>query len=93
MGFQVGDEVTFSKTVAESDVYLFAGVTGDLAPNHVDAEYMAGTPYGRRVAHGVLVWATPPPSRRGRWNGPASTRSPTATTGCGSPRRSSSATP
>ncbi|WP_222720167.1 MaoC family dehydratase [Actinomadura sp. HBU206391] len=55
MGFTVGDVVTFSKTVSESDVYLFAGVTGDLAPNHVDARYMAGTPYGRRIAHGVLV--------------------------------------
>ena len=55
MGFAVGDEVTFSKTVSESDVYMFAGVTGDLAPNHVDARYMAGTAYGRRIAHGVLV--------------------------------------
>jgi 3-hydroxybutyryl-CoA dehydratase len=31
----VGDRVRFSKTVSESDVYLFAGITGDLAPNHV----------------------------------------------------------
>jgi len=34
----VGDTVSFSKTVSESDVYLFAGITGDLAPNHVDEE-------------------------------------------------------
>ena len=43
------------KTVSESDVYLFAGITGDFAPNHVDEEYMRGTPYGRRIAHGALL--------------------------------------
>jgi 3-hydroxybutyryl-CoA dehydratase len=51
----VGDRVRFSKTVSESDVYLFAGITGDLAPNHVDEEFMRGTPYGRRIAHGALL--------------------------------------
>ncbi|MFV0426108.1 MAG: MaoC family dehydratase [Beutenbergiaceae bacterium] len=51
----VSDTFTFRKTIAESDVYLFAGITGDLSPNHVDAEYMRGTPYGRRVAHGALT--------------------------------------
>lgn len=47
--------VTFSKTVSESDVYLFAGITGDLSPNHVNAEFMKTTPYGQRVAHGALL--------------------------------------
>ena len=48
--------VTFSKTVGESDVYLFAGITGDLAPVHVDQEFMkANSPFGERIAHGVLV--------------------------------------
>jgi acyl dehydratase len=51
----VGDQVRFAKTVSESDVYLFAGITGDLAPNHVDEEYMRATPYGRRIAHGALL--------------------------------------
>ncbi len=51
----VGDAVTFTKTVAESDVYLFAGITGDLSPNHVDAEFMKRTSYGRRVVHGALL--------------------------------------
>ena len=32
----IGAEATFSKTVGDSDVYLFAGITGDLSPNHVD---------------------------------------------------------
>lgn len=51
---QPGDAVTFSKTVGESDVYLFAGITGDLAPQHVNEQYMARSPYKRRIAHGVL---------------------------------------
>jgi acyl dehydratase len=51
---EVGDSVSFSKTVGESDVYLFAGITGDFSPNHVNEEVMKGTRYGQRVAHGVL---------------------------------------
>ena len=51
----VGDKVSFSKTVSESDVYIFAGITGDLAPNHVNEEYMKRSGYGRRMAHGALV--------------------------------------
>ena len=52
---QAGQNVAFSKTVSESDVYLFAGITGDLSPNHVNLEYMKTTPYGRRIAHGALL--------------------------------------
>ncbi len=51
----VGDRVSFTKTVSESDVYLFAGITGDLSPNHVDEEYMKRSGYGRRMAHGALI--------------------------------------
>lgn len=51
----IGQRVSVSKTVSESDVYLFAGITGDFAPNHVDEEYMRGTQYGRRIAHGALL--------------------------------------
>jgi len=51
---EIGDSVTFSKTVGESDVYLFAGITGDFSPNHVNKEIMQGTPYEERIAHGVL---------------------------------------
>ena len=51
---EIGDSVTFSKTVGESDVYLFAGITGDFSPNHVNKDVMAGTPYKERIAHGVL---------------------------------------
>lgn len=52
---EIGRQVRFSKTVTESDVYGFAGITGDLAPNHVDETYMATTPYRHRIAHGVLL--------------------------------------
>jgi len=51
----VGDEVAFSKTVSESDVYLFAGITGDLSSNHVNELVMERTAYGRRIAHGALM--------------------------------------
>jgi 3-hydroxybutyryl-CoA dehydratase len=51
----VGLRTTFSKTVSESDVYLFAGITGDLDPNHVDEEFCRGNSLGHRVAHGALI--------------------------------------
>jgi 3-hydroxybutyryl-CoA dehydratase len=51
----VGKKVAVSKTVSESDVYLFAGITGDFAPNHVDEEFMRKTRYGQRIAHGALL--------------------------------------
>lgn len=51
----VGLNTSFSKTVSESDVYLFAGITGDLDPNHVDEEFCRGTSLGHRVAHGALI--------------------------------------
>jgi acyl dehydratase len=47
--------VQFRKTVGESDVYLFAGITGDLHPNHVDEVYMNRTPYAHRIVHGALL--------------------------------------
>jgi acyl dehydratase len=51
----VGDQVQFAKTVGETDVYLFAGITGDFAGNHVNEEFMKRSAYGRRIAHGVLL--------------------------------------
>ncbi|MCL4768242.1 MAG: MaoC family dehydratase N-terminal domain-containing protein [Hyphomicrobiaceae bacterium] len=52
---KVGDTATFAKTVGETDVYLFAGITGDLSPNHVDKSYMEKSKYGRLQAHGALM--------------------------------------
>jgi len=51
----IGDATSFSKTISESDVYLFAGISGDFAPNHVNEAYMAKSSYGRRIAHGALL--------------------------------------
>lgn len=53
--FPVGKVVTFSKTVSESDVYLFAGITGDFDPIHVDEAYASQTEFGGRIAHGALI--------------------------------------
>ncbi|MCP4385194.1 MAG: dehydratase [Hyphomicrobiales bacterium] len=52
---EIGATVSFSKTVSESDVYLFAGITGDLSPNHVNKAYMEKSSYGRLMAHGALM--------------------------------------
>ena len=51
---QIGDSASFSKTLSESDVYLFAGVTGDLNPAHVNAVAAAGGMFKQRIAHGML---------------------------------------
>jgi acyl dehydratase len=52
---KVGLKTRVTKTVSESDVYLFAGITGDFDPNHVDEEYTKKTSLGHRVAHGALI--------------------------------------
>lgn len=51
----IGTTIVFTKTVSESDVYLYAGITGDFSPNHVDEEYMRQGSYGTRIAHGTLL--------------------------------------
>ena len=51
----IGREVTFTKTISESDVYLYAGITGDFSPNHVNQTYMERSAWGRRMAHGALL--------------------------------------
>ena len=51
----IGLRTRVTKTVSESDVYLFAGLTGDFDPNHVDEEYCRKTSLGHRVAHGALI--------------------------------------
>jgi acyl dehydratase len=52
---EVGTTVTYARTVSEADVYLFAGISGDQSPNHVNAQYMAKSQYGQRIAHGALT--------------------------------------
>lgn len=50
----VGDAAELAKTVTESDIALFAGVTGDFNPVHVDAVAAGKSVFGGRIAHGIL---------------------------------------
>jgi acyl dehydratase len=50
-----GDQiVTVARTITESDIVSFAGLSGDFNQIHVDAEFARATPFGGRVAHGLL---------------------------------------
>lgn len=51
---KIGDQASTAKTISESDVYLFAGITGDHNPAHVNEVYASQTRFGRRIAHGIL---------------------------------------
>jgi 3-hydroxybutyryl-CoA dehydratase len=51
----VGDTAQVAKTVSESDIYLYAGITGDFNPAHIDEEYAKGTFFKTRIAHGMLL--------------------------------------
>ena len=51
---KIGDRAEFTKTISESDVYLYAGVTGDLNPAHINEEYAKQTFFKTRIAHGLL---------------------------------------
>ncbi len=51
---KVGDKATLSKTITEADVTLYAGLTGDFNPVHVDEEFAKQSIFERRIAHGFL---------------------------------------
>lgn len=51
---KLGDRAEFTKTVSESDVYLYAGVTGDFNPAHINESYAEKTFFKTRIAHGML---------------------------------------
>ncbi|MFT5722026.1 MAG: 3-hydroxybutyryl-CoA dehydratase [Motiliproteus sp.] len=51
---EVGMTASFAKTVSESDVYTFAGITGDNNPVHINAEYAAQTIFKERIVHGMF---------------------------------------
>lgn len=56
--FNLGDRfVSQARTVTEADVVNFAGLSGDFNPLHTDAEFGKATPFGERIAHGMLVAA------------------------------------
>jgi 3-hydroxybutyryl-CoA dehydratase len=52
---EVGDTAEFTKTVSEADIYLYAGVTGDVNPAHIDEVYASNTFFKTRIAHGMLL--------------------------------------
>jgi acyl dehydratase len=53
--FSVGQKVmTVGRTLAESDIFTFAGLSGDFNQIHTDAEFSKKTPFGQRIAHGLL---------------------------------------
>lgn len=54
---EIGQRATYSKRVEERDIQLFAVVSGDVNPVHLDAAYAAGTPFEERIAHGMLTGA------------------------------------
>ncbi|MEA3349586.1 MAG: MaoC/PaaZ C-terminal domain-containing protein [Chloroflexota bacterium] len=54
--FEVGQHyISAGRTITESDVVAFAGISGDYNQIHTDAEYCKDTPFGQRIAHGLLV--------------------------------------
>ncbi|MFQ5575974.1 MAG: MaoC/PaaZ C-terminal domain-containing protein [Anaerolineae bacterium] len=56
--FEVGAKyASQSRTVTEADVVAFAGLSGDFNPLHTDAEFAQKTPFGERIAHGMLTVA------------------------------------
>jgi len=52
---KLGEKSGIAKTVSEADVYLFAGITGDLNPAHINEEYAKKTFFKTRIAHGMLL--------------------------------------
>jgi len=53
--FTVGEElITPARTVTETDIVLFAGLSGDYSPHHTDDEFCKNLPFKERIAHGLL---------------------------------------
>lgn len=53
--FYVGQTASCSKTITETDVVNYAGLSGDFNPIHIDKEYAKNTRFGERIAHGLLT--------------------------------------
>ncbi len=52
---KMGDTAEIQKTISETDVYLYAGITGDMNPAHLNEEYARETFFKTRIAHGMLI--------------------------------------
>jgi acyl dehydratase len=53
----IGQTASYSKLIAEKDIQLFAAVSGDVNPVHLDEAFAANTPFKGRIAHGMLTGA------------------------------------
>ena len=54
--YVVGEKlVSPARTITEADIHTFASLTGDWHPIHTDVPYAAASPFGERIAHGMLV--------------------------------------
>ncbi|WP_372737811.1 MaoC family dehydratase [Neptunomonas sp.] len=51
---EVGMSAFYAKTISESDVYMFAGISGDNNPIHINDEYAKTTPFKKRIVHGMF---------------------------------------
>ena len=51
---KLGDSASFTKTVTETDIILYAGISGDFNPAHINAEAAKDSMFGQRIAHGML---------------------------------------
>lgn len=51
---KIGEKEYFEKTISEADIYLFAGISGDMNPAHISEEYAKKTIFGERIVHGML---------------------------------------
>lgn len=68
----VGQRATYSKTLTERDIILFAACSGDVNPVHLDKEYAATTPFGEPIGHGMWTGALVSAAIATRLPGPGS---------------------
>ncbi|MGE5593940.1 MAG: MaoC family dehydratase [Betaproteobacteria bacterium] len=55
--YKIGEKASFTRTITETDVVLFAGITGDMYPLHINTEFARRTRFGSRLVHGALTAA------------------------------------
>lgn len=53
--FAIGETASFSRTITETDIVMFAGLSGDYNPVHIDQQYAKDTRFGQRISHGLLT--------------------------------------
>ncbi|MCH4886028.1 MaoC family dehydratase [Acidaminobacter sp. JC074] len=52
---KIGDEASFQKTITETDVYMYAGISGDINPAHINETFMKDSMFKGRIVHGMLT--------------------------------------